>query len=96
MLLGFGLVSHPERFAPNPEILLEACDRFLVATVLFEAAPLVEEVVGILELDEQLRENRDTFGVVAVQAGRPGLAFSGLLVGLLGGGKNGPRYEEPR
>jgi hypothetical protein len=51
--------------------------------VLLKASTLVENVGRVLGIDEQVREDGDTFAIVATQARLSGGALLGLLAGLL-------------
>lgn len=88
--LGLGLAGGVRAIAPGAQVLSKARDGVLIALVLFEAAALVEDVRHVLGLDEQLREDGDSSGVVAVEACLARLVLLGAPVSL-GDGKRGPR-----
>jgi hypothetical protein len=80
--LGCGLVSRISVPAARFQELAKARDGIFVPPILLEATALVEDVGRILGADEKVRQEVDTFGVVAAQACLP----RGILLGLFAGG----------
>ena len=78
MLFGVGFVLGAQA-AGLAQVLAEAADGLLTAIVLLKTTRLIEDEIGVLGIDEKIRQDLDALGVVAGQAGLPGRALLGFL-----------------
>jgi hypothetical protein len=81
VLLGGGPICGIQLSLRSKQVFAEAGDGILVSAVLFKATALIEDVDRVFEINEQVRENGDTFGVVAIQARLAGCTLLGFPVG---------------